>query len=143
MFVTLMCAVMLASSIPVHAVSNTTINFLLMVASESSVNVSTVVSAVNQTLKEINMDMKYRISDDKVECTGFQLALYLLALHQLQCNATRALQFFYNEVEEHCPSTVPAVAIVGCGCSSATEEVARISHFWNVPVVSKYSVNTV
>ena len=94
MSVTLMCAVMLASSIPVQAVSNTTttINFLLMVASESSVNVSTLVSAVNQTLKEINMDMKfnmkYGISDDKVECTGIPIGFVITSTASItvQCN---------------------------------------------------------
>ena len=32
------------------------------------------------------------------------------------------------------------VAIVGCGCSAATEDVAKISHFWDIPVVSRSTV---
>ena len=56
------------------------------------------------------------------------------ALHCNQCmNVTKALEEFYNAVA----SDSSVVAVVGCGCSSATEEVAKISHLWNVPVVSQ------
>ena len=50
------------------------------------------------------------------------------------------LQDFHNEVST-CNSSV--VAVVGCGCSSATEEVAKISHLWNVPVVSQSGAQNV
>jgi len=46
---------------------------------------------------------------------------------------TKALQIFHDEVA----TDSSVVAVVGCGCSSATEEVAKISHLWNVPVVSQ------
>ena len=50
--------------------SSTTFKFLLMVASRSKPNSSAVVSALDQTVKEINMNfpfqLKYDISDSQV-----------------------------------------------------------------------------
>ena len=33
-------------------------------------------------------------------------------------------------------SAVPKIAVIGCGCSTATEPVAEISHYWNITHVS-------
>ena len=33
---------------------------------------------------------------------------------------------------------VPKIAVVGCGCSTATEPVAEISHYWNITHVSEH-----
>ena len=30
------------------------------------------------------------------------------------------------------------LALLGCGCSTATIPVAEISHYWNIPHVSKH-----
>ena len=50
--------------------NTTTISFLLMVASGSSPDFSTLVPAMDQTLEEINMEfkfeMKYKFGDNKV-----------------------------------------------------------------------------
>ena len=64
-------AVLLLLVTSVHAVNNTTtLNVLLMLASGPSQDSSAVVSAVNQTLEEINVNfsfqMKYNISDTQV-----------------------------------------------------------------------------
>ena len=64
-------AILLVSSTLVHAVPNTTtISFLLMVASGSSPDFSTLVPAVDQTLEEINMEfsfqMNYKANHNKV-----------------------------------------------------------------------------
>ena len=48
-----------------------------------------------------------------------------------QCNATKALEEFHGHV-----ATSSVKAVVGCGCSAATEEVAKISYLWNITVVS-------
>ena len=64
-------AVLLLLVSSVCAVNNTTtLNFLLMVASGPSQDSSAVVSAVNQTLKEVSVNfsfqLKYNISDTQV-----------------------------------------------------------------------------
>ena len=28
------------------------------------------------------------------------------------------------------------LAVIGCGCSAATEEVAKVIPFWNIPLVN-------
>ena len=48
-----------------------------------------------------------------------------------QCNATKALEEFHGHV-----ATSSVKAVVGCGCSAATGEVAKISYLWNITVVS-------
>ena len=40
---------------------------------------------------------------------------------------------------------VPKIAVIGCGCSVATEPVAEISHYWNIPQVliyTRYAIST-
>ena len=48
-----------------------------------------------------------------------------------QCNEIEALESFINAASDR-----SIVAVVGCGCSTATEEVAKIAHFLNISVVS-------
>lgn len=49
----------------------------------------------------------------------------------LQCQHVRALDVFFDGIQ-----TEPVeIAVVGCGCSVATEPVAEISHRWNIPQV--------
>ena len=50
----------------------------------------------------------------------------------MQCSRTESLNVFFNEVQV---SYVPKIAIIGCGCSTATEPVAEISHYWNISQV--------
>ena len=56
-------------------------------------------------------------------------------LHQavhciIQCNGTVALENFFDVATDK-----SVAAVVGCGCSSATEDVAKISHYLNTSVV--------
>ena len=48
----------------------------------------------------------------------------------IQCNGTVALKNFFDVTTDR-----SVMAVVGCGCSSATEEVAKISHYLNISVV--------
>ena len=50
----------------------------------------------------------------------------------MQCNRTRALQLYNEEVSL---DNRTVVAVIGCGCSSATEEVASTNN-GSIPVVS-------
>ena len=36
---------------------------------------------------------------------------------------------FFKDMQ---PGAVPKIAVIGCGCSVATEPVAEISHHWNI-----------
>ena len=47
-----------------------------------------------------------------------------------QCNGPAALKNFFDVTTDR-----SVMAVVGCGCSSATEEVAKISHYLNISVV--------
>ena len=49
-----------------------------------------------------------------------------------QCSRTDSLAAFFKDIESE---AVPKIAVVGCGCSVATEPVAEISHYWNIPQV--------
>ena len=40
---------------------------------------------------------------------------------------------FFEDIQS---SSAPKIAVVGCGCSTATEPVAEISHHWNISQVS-------
>ena len=50
----------------------------------------------------------------------------------MQCSRTDSLDEFFKDMEI---SAVPKIAVVGCGCSPATEPVAEISHHWNISQV--------
>ena len=119
----------LADNIPTRA-------FLLMVATPDT---SAVVSAVDQTLEEVNLafpfQLKYNISDNQVSDINYRVLPTITTrdIYFVQCNGTKAIQSFYDAVT----ADSSVVAVVGCGCSSATEEVAKISHLWNVFVVSQ------
>ena len=50
----------------------------------------------------------------------------------LQCHPKSALDEFFRGIW----SEPVKLAVVGCGCSVATEPVAEISHKWNISQVS-------
>ena len=55
----------------------------------------------------------------------------------MQCHHVKALDEFFKGIQ----SEPVKIAVVGCGCSIATEPVAEISHQWNISQVYKlYSV---
>ena len=50
----------------------------------------------------------------------------------LQCARTDSLDVFFKDIQN---INEPKIAVVGCGCSVATEAVAEISHHWNISQV--------
>ena len=53
----------------------------------------------------------------------------------MQCNRGRSLDAFFDGIQ----SEPVKLAVVGCGCSPATEPVAEISYRWNISQVLKHS----
>ena len=51
----------------------------------------------------------------------------------LQCQYDRSLDVFFQGIQ----SAPVKLAIIGCGCSVATEPVAAISHHWNISQVDQ------
>ncbi len=49
----------------------------------------------------------------------------------LQCHRGHSLNAFFDGIQ----SDPVKLAVVGCGCSIATEPVAEISHHWNISQV--------
>ena len=70
---------------------------------------------------------------------GFPLMDITAVMLFLQCNSTLALGAFLSNVSVGSDK----IAVIGCGCSVATEAVAAISSFWNITHVclSDYSTN--
>ena len=60
------------------------------------------------------------------------LLSFFISFFPVQCKRTSSLDTFFDEIN------VPPkkVFVLGCGCSTATEPVAEISHFWEVIHVS-------
>ena len=54
----------------------------------------------------------------------------------VQCHRGRSLDTFFEGIQ----SDPVKLAVMGCGCSVATEPVAEISHRWNISQVSDISV---
>ena len=57
----------------------------------------------------------------------------------MQCSRTKSLDIFFDEFLLQ-PDLVK-IAIIGCGCSVATEPVAEISHNWNISQVISHSLH--
>ena len=123
--------------------SATSLKFLLMAPKTRTTESSAVVPAVDQTLRQINRDftilpqhhLEYILSEKEVysidvPCSYAYTYYHMLVLNS-QCNEIEALESFINAASD---SSI--VAVVGCGCSTATEEVAKIAHFLNISVVS-------
>ena len=53
-------------------------------------------------------------------------------MHHMQCNRRRSLDIFLKGVLSE---SITELAVVGCGCSSATEPVAEIIQQWNISLV--------
>ena len=50
-----------------------------------------------------------------------------------QCHRSQSLDAFFDGIFMDSPRKL---AVIGCGCSVATEPVAEISHQWNISQVS-------
>ena len=57
----------------------------------------------------------------------------LLDIHNMQCHHVKALDAFFEGIQ----SEPVKLAVIGSGCSVATEPVAEISHRWNISQVLK------
>ena len=53
---------------------------------------------------------------------------------QHQCNRTVALNAFFKQII----SGPVKMAVIGSGCSPATEPTAEVSHYYNITHVRKY-----
>ena len=56
----------------------------------------------------------------------------MLTIYSMQCERSKSLPTFLRQIT----TGVNKVALLGCGCSTATEPVAEISGFWNITHVS-------
>ena len=105
-----------------------------------------IVPAVNQVLDEINRNVSL-LPDHRLDYILREIEVCMLyVLHAcfdavllhivhiwisiIQCNGPVALKTFFDVTTDR-----SVMAVVGCGCSSATEEVAKISHYLNISVV--------
>lgn len=50
----------------------------------------------------------------------------------MQCTRTASLDVFFKDIRN---INETKIAVVGCGCRTATESVAEISHYWNISQV--------
>ena len=55
----------------------------------------------------------------------------------MQCHRGRSLDTFFEGILSDPPKKL---AVIGCGCSVATEPVAEISHQWNISHVRQTSI---
>ena len=62
----------------------------------------------------------------------------LICTISIQCNRGKSLDAFFDDVLLQ-PDPVK-IALIGCGCSVATEPVAEISHKWNISQVLEHAV---
>ena len=66
-------------------------------------------------------------------CTWEERSNVLLNIDLIQqCIRTDSLDAFFKDTQL---SAVTKIAVIGCGCSTATEPVAEISHYWNITQV--------
>ena len=54
--------------------------------------------------------------------------------HCLQCDRTIALDALFKQLLSE--DNISKLAVVGCGCSVATEPTAEVSHYYNVTHIS-------
>lgn len=75
-------------------------------------------------------------------CMRMQKAIAVKTNHTfnsyMQCLRRRSLDQFFNGIQ----SEPVKLAVVGCGCSVATEPVAEISHRWNITQVIKLTLSS-
>ena len=111
--------------------------FSLMVSDGYYLNTSSVLSAVEQEVTTINNNTSI-LPGYKLQYTihrhseVIHSSLYFEFIFVIQCNPMLALGQFLQEMR----SDTVILALIGCGCSAATEEVAKVISFWNIPLVS-------
>ena len=61
--------------------------------------------------------------------------LCYISNHSSQCQYSSSLDAFFSEIQ----SNPVKLAVIGCGCSVATQPVAAITSYWNIPQVSAFA----
>ena len=57
---------------------------------------------------------------------------YFTSMSLIQCTRGGSLIAFFEDIHDKAKQKI---AVVGCGCSTATEPVAEINHLWNITQV--------
>jgi len=57
---------------------------------------------------------------------------FTLDLSFLQCDRTQSFDTFFQEFQSE---GTPNIALLGCGCSTASEPVAEVIQHWNISQV--------
>ena len=111
---------------------------LIVSRGERVYNSSGVIPAIDIALEEIreqqilhNYNLTYVTAQNSKVGRVLYCTVYSLSLALLQCTRTDSLDVFFKDMQNN----QTKIAVVGCGCSVATEPVAEISHYWNVPQV--------
>uniref|UniRef100_A0A1X7VGX3 G-protein coupled receptors family 3 profile domain-containing protein n=1 Tax=Amphimedon queenslandica TaxID=400682 RepID=A0A1X7VGX3_AMPQE len=104
----------------IHNKSSLTFGFITTLT--GPVVVSGAIPVVDLTLKLIN--------DRKDVLNNYTLG-YSPILDS-KCDRTTSLDQFFNVIN----SDTTIIALLGCGCSTATIPVAEISHYWNIPHIA-------
>ena len=107
---------------------------------DSQLDGSGTLAGVKVALDSINNDssllpgytLHYTFTNSKVElCLSLTVKLQFTFILYLQCNRTVSLKALHSQLF-HEPKKL---AVVGAGCSVATEPTAEISHFYNITQV--------
>ena len=153
MRITMFCSGVLLLCVATTAVAQPSpvLHFSLMVSDDLSLNTTSVLPAVEQEVQSINSDISilpgyslqyniHRLHEvrsavfrDIILCTSCYISIHT------QCNSTDALRQFLHAVKS---GDHVMLGMIGCGCSAATDEVAKISSFWNIPLVRNMKMPT-
>ena len=154
MRITVFCSGVLLLCVATTAVAQPSpvLHFSLMVSDGLSLNTTSVLPAVEQEVQSINSDisilpgynLQYNIHrlhevwsavfrEKHILCTSCYTSIHI------QCNSTDALRQFLHEMKS---ADHVMLGVIGCGCSAATDEVAKISSFWNIPLVRSMKMPT-
>ena len=79
--------------------------------------------------------IQHIIEHDFYDYTLISIIILYNILVMMQCDHEIALDTYFDGIFSESPRKL---AVVGCGCSVATEPVAEISHRWNISQVYIY-----
>ena len=105
-------------------------------------NSSGVIPAIDIALEEIgeqqtlpNYNLTYVTAQNskagRLLLIQYCISISIFWLCYIQCTRTHSLDVFFKDIKNN----QTKIAVIGCGCSVATEPVAEISHQWNIPQV--------
>ena len=106
---------------------------------EYGFNSSGAIPAINIALEQIRSNtilpgynLTYEVERNSQVIIPQVLCSRIIVFYFMLCSRTKSLDAFFSEIQA---SSLPKIAIIGCGCSPATEPVAEISHYWNISQV--------